>query len=447
MPIKGDKKEKLTPKLRFPEFNGASGWTAKRLGDLVTPIKDRVGNTDCTPYTVTSGVGLVSQEGKFGRTIAGNSLKNYILLRHNDFAYNKSATKAYPEGYIARYTGDERAAVPNSIFTCFRPNPEYVDPAYLDYLFASNLHGRWLKKFITVGARAHGSLNVNDGDLLSMPVPLPTGEHSNAEQRKIAACLTSLDEWIAAQGRRLKALRAHKKGLMQELFPRAGETSPRLRFPQFRNGLEWKSSPFNKLYTFPPTNTFSREELSYDAGTIKNVHYGDIHTKFAATFRIWLERVPYVAPATPLGKIKPEAFCQEGDMIFADSSEDLADVGKSIEIVELKGEQVLSGSHTILARRLDESLVVGFGAYLFQSRAVRAQIEKEAQGTKVVAISPNRLASIDVCFPIAHDEQQQIAACLYSLDTLVAAEIRKLGAVRAHKKGLMQRLFPSAEGL
>ena len=234
-----DDKQTLTPRLRFPEFRAA--WEKVPLKDLADAVSDRVGTTPCTPYTVTSGVGLVSQAEKFGRTIAGNSLKNYIRLQKNDFAYNKSATKAFPEGYITRYLDDAKAAVPNSIFTCFRVDERKIDPAYLDFLFAGNLHGRWLRKFLTIGARAHGSLNVSDGDLMALPVPMPSGTSSFAEQQKIADCLTSLDELIAAQARKVEALKAHKKGLMQQLFPREGETLPRLRFPEFRHGPQWET--------------------------------------------------------------------------------------------------------------------------------------------------------------------------------------------------------------
>lgn len=228
-------KRTLTPKLRFPEFR--EQWDEVELSQLANPISDRVGTMSCIPYTVTSGLGLVSQEEKLGRTIAGNSLRNYIRLQKGDFAYNKSATKAYPEGYIARYLDEVKAAVPNSIFTCFRVASEKVDPAYLDFLFAGNLHGRWLRKFLTIGARAHGSLNVSDDDLMALPVPLP----SPPEQQKIAECLSSLDGLIAAEGRKLAALRDHKCGLMQQFFPQPGQTQPRLRFPEFQNAGEWVS--------------------------------------------------------------------------------------------------------------------------------------------------------------------------------------------------------------
>lgn len=217
--------------------------------------------------------------------------------------------------------------------------------------------------------------------------------------------------------------------------------TPRLRFPEFKDTPRWEEAPFADLYKFKPTNTLSRDKLNYEAGNIRNIHYGDIHTRFQAHFDLKRERVPFVTSGRP-DDFDDSAFCVEGDLVFADASEDLNDVGKSIEIVALHGEQVLSGTHTILATRRDSRLIVGFGGYLFRSERMRCQIRREAQGSKVYGISPGRLANINVCFPPNEAEQRKIAACLMSLDELLAAERRKLGALRAHRKGLVQQLFP-----
>jgi type I restriction enzyme S subunit len=107
-----------------------------------------------------------------------------------------------------------------------------------------------LRKFIEVGARAHGSLSIDDDDLLALQVPLPSGKSSLAEQQKIAECLGTLDELIAAENQKFDALKAHKNGLMQQLFPRAGETRPRLRFPEFQNAPEWKVTTIGELNPF-----------------------------------------------------------------------------------------------------------------------------------------------------------------------------------------------------
>ncbi|MBY7668012.1 MULTISPECIES: restriction endonuclease subunit S [Vibrio] len=217
---------------------------------------------------------------------------------------------------------------------------------------------------------------------------------------------------------------------------------PELRFSQFIGGTEWQKKPFNKLYTLKVTNSLSRDKLNYDDGLVKNIHYGDIHTKFSTLFDITKEYVPFINTEISLDKVKEESYCQEGDMVFADASEDIDDVGKSIELINLNGEKLLSGLHTILARQKGSYLVKGFGGYLFKSEVIRKQIQKESQGAKVLGISGSRISNIDVIYPIDHDEQQKIADCLSSMDDLITTNTKKLDSLKLHKKGLLQTLFP-----
>lgn len=218
---------------------------------------------------------------------------------------------------------------------------------------------------------------------------------------------------------------------------------PKLRFPEFRDAGGWPEEKLEELYSFKSTNSLSRDKLTMEKGTVKNIHYGDIHTKFSTHFDIEKEDVPYIVDSESVEKAKPDSFCLEGDVIFADASEDMDDIGKSIEIVNLNNEKLLSGLHTILARQKKYILKVGFAGHLFQSPRLRAKIKKEAQGAKVLGISGGRLANIDVCFPTDKKEQQKIADCLSSLDALIEAEDQKLEALQKHKKGLMQDFFPA----
>ena len=138
-------KRSLIPKLRFPEFRDGPEWNEEKLEAVASLITERAGNKKCIPMSVTSAVGLVNRQEKFGRTIAGNQYKNYLVLQKNDFACNKSATEEFPQGFIAMYSVDELGAVPNSIFTSFRANENRIVPDFLNYLFLGNLHGKWLK--------------------------------------------------------------------------------------------------------------------------------------------------------------------------------------------------------------------------------------------------------------------------------------------------------------
>lgn len=218
--------------------------------------------------------------------------------------------------------------------------------------------------------------------------------------------------------------------------------TPKLRFPAFREAEGWRTEPMGKLYSFLRNNALSRDKLNYNDGRVKNIHYGDIHTMLPALFDITKESVPYINETEPVPPYDSEDYCVEGDVIFADASEDTNDVGKCIEIVRLNGERLLSGQHTILARRNDGRIIVGFGAHLFRSGRVRSQIRLEAQGTKVYAVSATRLANVEVAFPSDQNEQQEIADCLTSLDEVIDAQGRKVEALKAHRKGLMQQLFP-----
>ena len=224
----------------------------------------------------------------------------------------------------------------------------------------------------------------------------------------------------------------------------SGETTmlvPKLRFPEFRGAVGWALEPMGEVYSFKGNNSLSRDKLNYDAGSVKNIHYGDIHTKFSTHFVITQELVPFINEAEEC-VIRDENLCTEGDMIFADASEDMADIGKAIEITHLNGERVVSGLHTILARRMGERIALGFGGHLFKSGWVRTQIQKEAQGAKVLGISPKRLRNVQLPLPNDSAEQQKIADCLSAVDELIAAQARKVDALKTHKKGLMQQLFP-----
>ncbi len=215
---------------------------------------------------------------------------------------------------------------------------------------------------------------------------------------------------------------------------------PELRFPEFDE--PWVAARLGDVVSFKVTNSFSRDNLNYENGNVKNIHYGDIHTKFKTLFDIEKENVPFINLDIDNQKIKEDSYCQEGDLVLADASEDLADVGKSIEIVNLNNEKLVSGLHTILARPNKGLFPSGFVGYLFKSEFIRQQIQKESQGTKVLSISATRLQNLIIHYPLSIIHSKKIASCLSSLDELISSESQKLEALQAHKKGLMQNLFP-----
>jgi type I restriction enzyme S subunit len=163
------------------------------------------------------------------------------------------------------------------------------------------------------------------------------------------------------------------------------QNTPQLRFPGFEG--EFENTKFGKLYSFLTTNSLSRDKLNYEEGNVYNIHYGDIHTKFQPHFYLRNENVPYINGDVDLSKMKAELYCKTGDIIIADASEDYADIGKSIELIDIDNVKILAGLHTLLARPISEKIVVGFTSYLLKSWTLRKQIMTIAQGSKVLSLS------------------------------------------------------------
>lgn len=414
-------KIKLVPALRFPEFKGHEEWQIEPLGALSKEITEKTKGRKFRLMSITSGAGLVSQLEKFGREIAGNSYDNYYVIHRNDFAYNKSSTKLYNEGEIAMYEGDETGAVPNSIFSCFRFNKSVINPVFAKYPFINNLHGKWLRQFIAVGARANGALQVNVKDLFSTPFPFPKLH----EQQKIASCLSSLDEVIAAHTQKLGALKEHKKGLTQNLFPQEGETVPKMRFPEFMKDGEWIEDTLGEQATFLKGKGISKSDI-VENGSLPCIRYGELYTYYDETIKI-------VKSYTNLS-VADLILSRTNDVIIPASGETHDDIATAACV--LKDGIALGGDLNIIRTKID-------GVFLsyYLNNVKKKQIAKLAQGIAVVHLYSNQLKKLRINIP-RPSEQRKIAECLSELDTSINAQVRKIERLKLHKIGLMQQLFP-----
>lgn len=414
---KEEARHALVPKLRFPEFLGTEGWTPVTLQNASTPVTEPVGERKLTPVSISAGIGFVPQAEKFGRDISGNQYQLYTLVSDGDFVYNKGNSLKFPQGCVYQLQGWGQVAAPN-VFICFRLKGGYSN-VFFQNCFEQNMHGKQLKKHITSGARSNGLLNISKANFFGVEIPTPRP----AEQQKIAECLSSVDELMAAQARKVGALKTHKKGLMQLLFPREGETQPRLRFPEFQNAGEWEPRKAGTIFA----NRVAKGEQGLPIYSV-TMHDGMVK-------RDTFDRNFYdIKDAAGNKKVCKEDIAYNMMRMWQGA------LGVAPE------DCLVSPAYIVLAPMKD--VVPIFFQYLFKLPATLRLLTSHSRGlTKDrLRLYYDDFSRIPLRCP-APPEQQRIASCLSSLDTLITAETQKLEALKTHKKGLMQQLFPSPEGV
>lgn len=188
-------------------------WQYQALKDISCEITKKAGNEKYEVLSISAGIGFVNQAKKFGKLIAGKQYKNYIVISHGDFSYNKGNSKKYPQGCVYPLENQDEAAVPN-VFISFRLDKNICFWKFYKYVFENGWLNKQLRRLISSGARGDGLLNLSDEDFYSCIVPVPPLN----EQVKIADILSSADQEIDLLKQELEQERRKKKALMQLLL-------------------------------------------------------------------------------------------------------------------------------------------------------------------------------------------------------------------------------------
>ena len=243
------------------------------------------------------------------------------------------------------------------------------------------------------------------------------------------------DKLIAAEGRKLEALRQHKQGLMQQLFPQPGETVPRLRFPEFRNAADWKTKIMGTQGSFLSSLT-GKAAKDFDTGDAAFIPYMNVFSN-AFTNTTDLRSVN-------VADDESQSAVAKGDVFFTVSSETPEEAGMSSVLLEEIGNCYLNSFCALFRFDEGKSPDPVFLGYLLRSATAREHLSCGAQGATRYNISRSTFRSLPILIP-SGPEQKKIADCLGPLDDLIAAQGVKVDALRQHKQGLMQQLFPSLE--
>jgi type I restriction enzyme S subunit len=287
-------------------------------------------------------------------------------------------------------------------FHVIRAHAHYLPGFLFSYLNADNI--RRLGKSHMIGSG--GQQRVPSAFFEDLRLSLP----DQLEQQKIAACLSSLDELIAAHTQKLEALKAYKKGLLQQLFPAEGETVPRLRFPEFRDEPEWEEKRLEQV--------------------VKNVTTG----KLDANAMVENGKYRFYTCAKNYYLIDTYAFDTEAILIAGNG----AYLGY---IHHYKGKFNAYQRTYVLS---DFDINVAFLKYYLE-RHLPARISSEKKDGNTPYIVLATITEALIATPATTYEQQKIADLLTSLDELITAQTRKIDSLKQHKKALMQQLFPQAE--
>ena len=212
---------------------------------------------------------------------------------------------------------------------------------------------------------------------------------------------------------------------------------PHLRFPEF-NG-EWEKCKISDLLDFYSTNSLSWEQLEYDTNAMMNLHYGLIHVGLPTMIDLAKDKLPNIKEGN-----MPKNFemCKEGDVAFADASEDTNEVAKTVEFFKLAGKNVVCGLHTIHGRDNKHKTIVGFKGYAFLSAAFHNQIRRIAQGTKIYSISTKNFSECYIGLP-SKPEQTKIATLLRLIDERIATQNKIIDKLQSLIKGIAQKIVRS----
>ncbi|GGF96048.1 MULTISPECIES: restriction endonuclease subunit S [Cysteiniphilum] len=430
---KQDKKG-LVPELRFPEFKGIGGWEelsliqlAKfRRGSFPQPyglskwFNDENGMPFIQVFDVNNNLQLKpTTKRRISKLAAEQSV--FIL---------KGTLVVTLQGSIGRVAITQYDAYVDRTILIFEEFHKPTEKLFFAYII-QNL-------FELEKERAPGGIikTITKEVLSDFTVRLP----QFPEQQKIADCLSSLDELISAHIQKHEALQSYKKGLMQNLFPAEGETVPALRFSEFAKSERWTRTKListadkNVKWSFVGgpfgSNLKSSDYVSDGVRIIQLQNIGD--AEFMDDYKIFTSEEK--ANELLSNNIYP------GDIILSKMGDP---VGRACLIPNTHSRYVMcSDGIRLVVDEMEHNKYFIFT--LINSNWFRGLVEKTATGSTRKRIGLDDLKKLPLIVP-RMEEQQKIADCLSSVDNLITAQAQKIEALKVHKKGLMQHLFPTVE--
>ena len=406
------------PKLRFPEFSGE--WEEKKLSDFMTRLTRKNSNNESSrALTISSVDGLIDQGEFFKKQIASKDTSGYYLLKKGDFAYNKSYSVGYDYGSIKRLDRYEDGVV-STLYICMSLTSD-TNSDYLTHYFDSMKWNKSVSEISAEGARNHGLLNIPTEAFFQTKHFLAS---SSDEQQKIADFLSNVDSIITAETKILNTLQKKKKALMQKLFTR------QLRFKS-DDGTDFPAWEEKKLISEFPfirngfvgvvTDFFTTEidGIKYIEGT--NIHDG----KISSSINLFVTK--------EFHNTHKNSQLKENDILMVQSGH----VGETAVVPK---ELENSNCHALIIMSNGGNCSSEYVNYYFQSNMGKKQLSILTTGSTIKHILASDMQKFICPFPCLA-EQQKIADCLSSLDSLIQTQQKVVTTWQQRKKALLQQMF------
>jgi len=409
-----------TPHLRFPGFTGE--WKEKTLGEVGVFVRGLSYNkgevTQDRASTLVLRSNNIIQDGavdcKNGLQFVTKEPSPEQILQKGDIVICLSNGSSNLVGKSASYEGDYAGIATVGAFCGI-----YRSTAPITKYLVQTLAYKKSVELIKQGG--NGALaNLYGRDILGLKFNFPSLE----EQNIIVDCLEAEDRMIAAQDQKVKSLKAHKTGLMQQIFPQNGETTPRLRFPGFTG--EWEEK---KLVDLARKMNRRNRQLEVSRVLTNSANDGVVDQSE------YFDRDIAVK-----GNTENYHIVELNDFVYNPRISTAAPVGP-ISINRI-GKGIMSPLYTVFKFHKG---YVPFFEYYFQTTIWHPYLKSIANfGARFdrMNITSEGFFDMPIYLPSTQAEQQKIASCLSSLDDTIQSETDKLEALKAHKKGLMQQLFP-----
>ncbi len=405
-----NKEKEIVPKLRFPEYEVDYKIEFLRGDLLFEPISNKNHNSNLPVLAITQDQGAVPRDQiDYNVTVTRKSLATYKVVEIGDFIISLRSFQGGIE--YSRFRG-----ICSPAYIVLRKKRDNVLERYYKYYFKMEKYIQKLNRNLE-GIRDGKMISYSQFSSIKIPYP------NLCEQQKVADCLSSIDDLIEAENRKLEALKKYKKGLMQKLFPAEGKTQPEWRFPEFQGCGEWKYEEINNIGEIITGKTPSTSDASLWDGDVQFITPTDITEN----------KYQYDTQRTVVKTSKIRILPKNTIMFTC-----IASIGKMALSVYpcITNQQI----NAIIPKKNYNNEFIYYS--LLQKSSL---IKSRLANTTLPIINKTDFSKICIPITINEKEQQNIANCLSEIDSLIYAQSKKIENLETHKKGLMQGLFPSLE--